>query len=34
MRWWQWVLLGTGLWLIALAFIITFLKGAHWEDGE
>jgi hypothetical protein len=34
MKWWQWVLLGIGIWCVAIGFIIAFLKGADWGDDQ
>jgi hypothetical protein len=34
MVWWEWVIVGGVIWLVALGLLIAFLRGAHVdEDG-
>jgi hypothetical protein len=34
MKWWEWVAVGSVIYLLAIGLVIAFLKGAHVEEGE
>ena len=34
MRWWQWAIVASVIWVMAIAWAIAFLRGAHWDDEE
>ena len=34
MRWWEWVIAGGVIWVIAIGFGVAFMRGAHVDDEE
>ena len=34
MKWWQWVAVGSVIWVVVIAWAIAFMRGAHVDDDD